>query len=282
MKNIRGSRALALLLCLLLLPLSVLAADDYPVKIDKKDLSQAASVPKSMQTIALFLLDSEESSDVETVLLASIDKSSGRACMTDIRTDILAEIPQVGYIPLAKAYAYGGPNLMMKSINKLLEMNVTSYVMLDVSSFAQIADSVGGMQMPLNAEEAATLGLSEGQQTLTGKQAIAYMRLKGDNTDGKSRQYKSIMQILYQGTRDKNPISLMGLAQKLMSTMQTNLGIMDMITLATKVMGGSQRDELMLPGTAALLEGRFEDTTVYETDWAAMRLELHAFLFPQN
>lgn len=282
MKNIRGSRALALLLCLLLLPLSVLAADDYPVKIDKKDLSQAASVPKSMQTIALFLLDSEESSDVETVLLASIDKSSGRACMTDIRTDILAEIPQVGYIPLAKAYAYGGPNLMMKSINELLEMNVTSYVTLDVSSFAQIADSVGGMQMPLNAEEAAALGLSEGQQTLTGKQAIAYMRLKGDNTDGKSRQYKSIMQILYQGTRDKNPISLMGLAQKLMSTMQTNLGIMDMITLATKVMGGSQRDELMLPGTAALLEGRFEDTTVYETDWIAMRQELHAFLFPQN
>ncbi len=282
MKNIRGSRALALLLCLLLLPLSVLAADDYPVKIDKKDLSQAASVPKSMQTIALFLLDSEESSDVETVLLASIDKSSGRACMTDIRTDILAEIPQVGYIPLAKAYAYGGPNLMMKSINELLEMNVNSYVTLDVSSFAQIADSVGGMQMPLNAEEAAALGLSEGQQTLTGKQAIAYMRLKGDNTDGKSRQYKSIMQILYQGTRDKNPISLMGLAQKLMSTMQTNLGIMDMITLATKVMGGSQRDELMLPGTAALLEGRFEDTTVYETDWAAMRQELHAFLFPQN
>lgn len=282
MKNIRGSRALALLLCLLLLPLSVLAADDYPVKIDKKDLSQAASVPKSMQTIALFLLDSEESSDVETVLLASIDKSSGRACMTDIRTDILAKIPQVGYIPLAKAYAYGGPNLMMKSINELLEMNVNSYVTLDVSSFAQIADSVGGMQMPLNAEEAAALGLSEGQQTLTGKQAIAYMRLKGDNTDGKSRQYKSIMQILYQGTRDKNPISLMGLAQKLMSTMQTNLGIMDMITLATKVMGGSQRDELMLPGTAALLEGRFEDTTVYETDWAAMRQELHAFLFPQN
>ena len=260
----------------------MLAADDYPVKIDKKDLSQAASVPKSMQTIALFLLDSEESSDVETVLLASIDKSSGRACMTDIRTDILAEIPQVGYIPLAKAYAYGGPNLMMKSINELLEMNVNSYVTLDVSSFAQIADSVGGMQMPLNAEEAAALGLSEGQQTLTGKQAIAYMRLKGDNTDGKSRQYKSIMQILYQGTRDKNPISLMGLAQKLMSTMQTNLGIMDMITLATKVMGGSQRDELMLPGTAALLEGRFEDTTVYETDWAAMRQELHAFLFPQN
>lgn len=282
MKNIRGSRALALLLCLLLLPLSVLAADDYPVKIDKKDLSQAASVPKSMQTIALFLLDSEESSDVETVLLASIDKSSGRSCMTDIRTDILAEIPQVGYIPLAKAYAYGGPNLMMKSINELLEMNVNSYVTLDVSSFAQIADSVGGMQIPLNAEEAAALGLSEGQQTLTGKQAIAYMRLKGDNTDGKSRQYKSIMQILYQGTRDKNPISLMGLAQKLMSTMQTNLGIMDMITLATKVMGGSQRDELMLPGTAALLEGRFEDTTVYETDWAAMRQELHAFLFPQN
>ncbi|WP_102411602.1 LCP family protein [Beduinella massiliensis] len=282
MKNIRGSRALALLLCLLLLPLSVLAADDYPVKIDKKDLSQAASVPKSMQTIALFLLDSEESSDVETVLLASIDKSSGRACMTDIRTDILAEIPQVGYIPLAKAYAYGGPNLMMKSINELLEMNVNSYVTLDVSSFAQIADSVGGMQMPLNAEEAAALGLSEGQQTLTGKQAIAYMRLKGNNIDGKSRQYKSIMQILYQGTRDKNPISLMGLAQKLMSTMQTNLGIMDMITLATKVMGGSQRDELMLPGTAALLEGRFEDTTVYETDWAAMRQELHAFLFPQN
>lgn len=273
--------ALAFLLCFLLLPLETLAADDYPVRIDKKDLSQAASIPKSMQTIALFLLDSE-SGDVETVLLASIDRSSGRACMTDIRTDILADIPQVGRVPLAKAYAYGGPNLMMKSINELLEMNVNSYVTLDISSFAQIADSVGGMQMPLNAQEAAALGLAEGQQTLTGKQAIAYMRLEGGNADGKSRQYKSVMQILYQGTRDKNPLSLMGLAQKLMSTMQTNLGIMDMLTLATKVMGGSQRDELMLPGTASLVESSFEGATAYETDWATMQRELHAFLFPQN
>lgn len=281
--KLRKSRcALAFLLCFLLLPLETLAADDYPVRIDKKDLSQAASIPKSMQTIALFLLDSEESGDVETVLLASIDRSSGRACMTDIRTDILADIPQVGRVPLAKAYAYGGPNLMMKSINELLEMNVNSYVTLDISSFAQIADSVGGMQMPLNAQEAAALGLAEGQQTLTGKQAIAYMRLEGGNADGKSRQYKSVMQILYQGTRDKNPLSLMGLAQKLMSTMQTNLGIMDMLTLATKVMGGSQRDELMLPGTASLVESSFEGATAYETDWATMQRELHAFLFPQN
>lgn len=271
-------RLCALFLCLLLAPAAALSGE-YAVKIDKKDLSQAEGLPKTIQTIALFLMDSAQSTDVETVLLATIDKSDGRACMTDLQTDILAEIPQVGNLPLAKAYTYGGPNLMMKSLNELLGLNIGSYVTLDVSSFSQIADSVGGMQMPLNALEAAALGLAEGAQTLSGEQTTAYMRLRGGETDGKSRQYKAVMQILYQGTRDKNPISLMGLAQKLMSTMQTNLGIMDMITLATKVMGGDEREELMLPTATSLQESDYEGEAVYAADWNALRQELHAFLF---
>lgn len=121
------------------------ALADYSVVVDDSDLSLAQALPKSVQTVVLFLTDRESSADVQTVLLASIDRESGRACMTDLRTDLIAEIPQVGSVPLAKIYVLGGPNLMMKTINELLEMNVSSYVTLDVSSFVQIAESVGGM-----------------------------------------------------------------------------------------------------------------------------------------
>ena len=245
------------------------ALADYSVVVDDSDLSLAQTLPKSVQTVALFLTDCESSADVQTVLLASIDRESGRACMTDLRTDLMAEIPQVGSVPLAKIYVLGGPNLMMKSINELLEMNVSSYVTLDVSSFVQIAESVGGMQMTLSAEEAAALGCAEGLQTLDGAQTMAYMRLPD-----------AVMQLLYQGTRDKNPFALMGLARKLMSTMTTNMGLMDMISLATTVMSGSEREEYMLPSTTPLTATEYEGMTAYTGDWTAIRQELHAFLFP--
>ena len=256
------------------------ALADYSVVVDDSDLSLAQALPKSVQTVALFLTDCESSSDVQTVLLASIDRESGRACMTDLRTDLMAEIPQVGSIPLAKIYVLGGPNLMMKSINELLEMNVSSYVTLDVSSFVQIAESVGGMQMTLSAEEAAALGCAEGLQTLDGAQTMAYMRLPDEADAARSHQYKAVMQLLYQGTRDKNPFALMGLARKLMSTMTTNMGLMDMISLATTVMGGSEREEYMLPSTTPLRATEYEGMTAYTGDWTAIRQELHAFLFP--
>ena len=249
------------------------ALADYSVVVDDSDLSLAQALPNSVQTVALFLTDCESSLDVQTVLLASIDRESGRACMTDLRTDLMAEIPQVGSIPLAKIYVLGGPNLMMKSINELLEMNVSSYVTLDVSSFVQIAESVGGMQMTLSAEEAAALGCAEGLQ-------MAYMRLPDEADAARSHQYKAVMQLLYQGTRDKNPFALMGLARKLMSTMTTNMGLMDMISLATTVMGGSEREEYMLPSTTPLTATEYEGMTAYTGDWTAIRQELHAFLFP--
>ena len=89
----------------------------------------------------------------------------------------------------------------------------------------------------LSAEEAAALGCAEGLQTLDGAQTMAYMRLPDAADAARSHQYKAVMQLLYQGTRDKNPFALMGLARKLMSTMTTNMGLMDMISLATTVMG---------------------------------------------
>ena len=253
------------------------ASAEYSIAVD--DLSLAEGLPNSVQTIALFLTDSATSTDVQTILLASIDRESGRACMTDLRTDILAQISQVGMIPLAKTYALGGPSLMMKSLNELLEMNVSNYVTLDVSSFVQIAESVGGMQMTLSADEAAALQCEEGLQTLDGEQTMAYMRLPDAMDTGRSHQYKAVMQLLYQGTRDKNHFALMSLARKLTSTMTTNMGLLDMISLATTVMNGSDREEYMLPTTTPLSEAEYEGMAVYQGDWDAISSELHAFLF---
>lgn len=58
------------------------------------------------------------------------------------------------------------------------------------------------------------------------------------------------------------------------------MGLMDMISLATTVMGGSEREEYMLPSTTPLTATEYEGMTAYTGDWTAIRQELHAFLFP--
>lgn len=270
-------------LCCLCLLLAMPALAEQPaVKIAKNDLSLNADLPRNVRTILLLLFDPQEGSSYgpsETMMLASINNDTGDATMTVLPSQLLVDIPQVGEAPLSMAYAKGGANLAMKTVNELLNLNVRDCMAFDMNRFSEIINLVGQLRVTLDEADADALGLSAGEAYLDAAQTLDYLHLPKDDPR-KDRQYTIFRQALYQGTHDKNLMGLTELMSKVLGVMDSNIGFFDLTGIASKVFGGGNQQELRLPDPAALVPTTWEGQTAYTTDTEAMKAALHSFLYP--
>ena len=140
----------------------------------------------------------------------------------------------------------------------------------------ELVAAVKTLDIELSDSEAAALGLAPGENSLDGEQALAYVRLKLESdTERNTRGYDALMQIMRQGVGSGNLISMVGMGTKLLSSVDTNLGALTAVTLATSVQGGSDRGELVLPEEEQVLTQ--EPLTV---DLAAVSERLHEEIYP--
>lgn len=274
-------RLSTLLLCLTLLLGCAASAESLTVQIGKKDLSINEELPKGVRSILLLLYDAPDGEDYgpsETIMLASIDSDNGDARMTVLPAAGLAPIPEAGELPLSQAYALGGLNLAIKTINELFDLNVRDCIAINMSAFGEIISSVGDLELTLSAEDAAALGLSEGPSQLNAEQSLSYMRLPRSE-NGPDRQYQVFRQALYQGTRDRNYGRLFQLLTQVMGSMNHNIAILDLAGLGTKVLAGASKEEKYIPQRDSWTPVDQGEDTVYRIDWQAAKAEMHAYLY---
>lgn len=58
-----------------------------------------------------------------------------------------------GYDKITHAYAYGGPELAIKTINQNFNLDIKNYVTVNFHQMAEIVDAFGGVDMDLTADE---------------------------------------------------------------------------------------------------------------------------------
>lgn len=239
---------LAALLCLLL-AFSVAAQADGGIVVDKKDLSANETLDKNVTNIVFLFKDGDVT---DTMLLASINSQTGRAVMTSLDCAAVVSVPGAGEARLADVYAMGdeasksGGPLVEKTLNEWLSLNIATYIVLDVAQLPAIVDAVGTITLDISAREREALGV-EGSE-LGGEETLAYVRLKlEDDEPGTSRAYHALMQLLYQGVKGGDMMSMLSMGTKLLSSVDSNLNPLTAVTLVTAVMSGEDRRELHLP-----------------------------------
>ena len=245
---------LAALLCLLL-AFSVAAQADGGIVVDKKDLSANETLDKNVTNIVFLFKDGDVT---DTMLLASINSQTGRAVMTSLDCATAVSVPGAGEAKLADVYAMGdeasksGGPLVEKTLNEWLSLNIATYIVLDVAQLPAIVDAVGTITLDISAREREALGI-EGSE-LGGEETLAYVRLKlEDDEPGTSRAYHALMQLLYQGVKGGDMMSMLSMGTKLLSSVDSNLNPLTAVTLVTAVMSGEDRRELHLPQAEQIL-----------------------------
>ncbi len=123
----------------------------------------------------------------DSLLLVSFDPERRRIAALSIPRDTRAQIPGFGETKINASYAYGGPRLTIKTVEKLLGVSVDHYVKLGADSFTHLIDAVGGIEIDVEKDMKYTdtwagfsVDLKKGRQRLNGKQATGYIRFRHD------------------------------------------------------------------------------------------------------
>lgn len=218
------------------------------ITVTKKDMTLNRNLDKSVNNILVLMQDGDVT---DTMLIASVNGKTGRSVMTQIECDTMVNVPEVGDVTLGEVYALGAQKsrgfLAARTVNALLDLNVSTYVAMDISSFPSLVDEIGLLSTWLNEEEAEILGTWAGDNALTSDNVLTYIgiRLESDYAE-KNRTYMVFMDLLKQGLRSSGGADLMGMGKKLLASMDTNLNALAAVTMLSSFQAGEDRRELLL------------------------------------
>lgn len=234
-------------------------------------ISEENAKSNKVVNIALFGLDRRETSGntrSDTIMIASLDKEFNKIKLTSIMRDSYVEIPERGMDKINHAYAFGGPELAIKTINHNFDMNIRDFVTVDFYGLEKIIDAMGGVEIEVSSKEVNALNSSirevdkltntdspkvqnAGLQNLNGRQAVAYSRIRkvgrGDY-ERTERQREVLEQVLNKGMKagiTKYP--------KLLNTMlpyvETSLSKTEILSLGTSTLTSGIRkiDQYRIP-----------------------------------
>ncbi len=201
---------------------------------------------ENYQVIALFGVDSQ-SSDInasgtnsDTIILMSINKSTKEVKLLSIYRDTYVSI-NGHYTKINNAYATGGPELAISTINRNLDLQVTDFITVSFKIMADVVDALGGVTLTIDTEKELenlndyitnmnTLNggssrhfTSTGTFTFDGNQAVAYSRIRymeGGDHKRASHQRELIEAIMEQAM--KKPQQLVAVLNSVLPQISTS------------------------------------------------------------
>jgi LCP family protein required for cell wall assembly len=122
----------------------------------------------------------------DTIMLLHLPANGGRPVLVSIPRDSYVDIPGYGYNKINAAYAYGGPKLLIQTVQDATGLRIDHYMGIGFTGLVDVVNDVGGVRMCLPGamkDPLAGLNLKAGCQTLDGAQALAFVRSR-EFTDG--------------------------------------------------------------------------------------------------
>jgi LCP family protein required for cell wall assembly len=154
----------------------------------------------------------------DVIMLVQMLPAEGRMQVLSIPRDLRVTIPgREKKDKINAAFAYGGAELMVRTVQETFAIGIHHYVEVDFSGFAATVDGVGGVEInfPHPARDLKSgLSVDAGLQVLDGRQALAlarsrsYQELKSgswvfvDATDlGRTRRQQQVLVALVEAVR---------------------------------------------------------------------------------
>ncbi|HEU4513362.1 MAG TPA: LCP family protein [Nocardioidaceae bacterium] len=121
----------------------------------------------------------------DTIML--LHTGAGPNLLLSIPRDSIVEVPGYGTTKVNAAYAYGGPKLLVKTLENETGIRIDSYVEIGFAGFVNVVDAVGGVEIcPKQAmkDPLAKLDIEKGCQEVDGPTALGYARSRKISTLG--------------------------------------------------------------------------------------------------
>ncbi|HEY5787326.1 MAG TPA: LCP family protein [Microlunatus sp.] len=116
----------------------------------------------------------------DTIMILSIPPG-GKPALISIPRDSYVPIPGNGTNKINAAYAFGGPELLVATVEQNTGLRIDAYTEIGFGGFVNVIDALGGIEMCLPKaikDKDSHLNLKKGCQTLSGTNALGYVRMR--------------------------------------------------------------------------------------------------------
>lgn len=278
------------------------------VKLDNDSLglnqnTQSTDKKDDIINIALFGLDAPNGevgrSDADLIL--TIDKKHHKLKLTSIMRDSYVDVKDHGMTKLTHAYAYGGPELALNTINTNFDLAIDKFITVNFTSLPKVIDKLGGVDINLtpgdlkymngyiknldniNKTDSPDIN-STGMHHLDGTQALAYCRIRYDGGDQRRTQrQRTVLQAVFKKMKDTSVTQYPAILNELLPLVTTNISANEFISLGKDIAdtGATQFEDLKVPCDKHE-DGKMIDGVYYMTyDLKAETKELHKFIYEQ-
>jgi LCP family protein required for cell wall assembly len=175
---------------------------------------------------------------------------SGGTTLVSLPRDSYVPIPGHGSNKLNAAFAFGGPQLLVRTIEQATGVRVDHYAEIGFGGFVGVVDAVGGVRMCIKQpmkDRKAGLDLKKGCQTLNGGQALGYVRTRASaraDLDRVARQRQFFSALISKATSPGvvlNPFSSIPMALHATDNFSVDQrdGLSDLVGLMWSIKGVS-------------------------------------------
>jgi LCP family protein required for cell wall assembly len=232
------------------------------IALDTSDLNNQDRPESVVQTdtsatnILIMGSDSREGSngsygDVEgarsdTTLLVHIYEGREAATVVSIPRDSFVELAGCKMLNGEKsdpymskfnaAFAIGGPVCTVKTVEKLTNVRINNFVVVDFEAFKKVVDAIGGVEVCLTSPAydpivpgrgGSGLDLPAGYSNITGEQALAFVRARESLGDGSdlsriTRQQEFIASMI-RGMTEKGLLTNPGMIYRVLNAVTTSI-----------------------------------------------------------
>lgn len=303
---------MTILVVLVLIPISLIAGLYFflgKLETDTLDESKLGissnSKIEEVTNIALFGTDNrnpDSTSRSDSIMILTINSKTKKIKISSIMRDSLVDIPDHGETKINHAYAYGGPELALRTLNTNFDLNIKDYVTVDFYSLSTIIDLLGGFEVTLKSGEAAAMNKaineinrvenlpygtdyvsdSDLPQVLNGRQTVSYARIRktGNGDYERTERQRRVLSFCIEKLQNLSVSQAISVANEVFPLVRTSLTSGEVISLGSKVLtsGPYEIEQLRIPVDGTFTTGRFNSMWAIQMDKDENSLKLHDFM----
>lgn len=197
----------------------------------------------------------------DTMILMSLNPNTDSMIMLSIPRDTYVNIPGRGMDKINHAYAFGGVDLAVETVEQNFDIPVHTYARVNMEGFQQGIDAIGGVTV--NNPQSFTQGNSsfaEGAIQLNGEEALDYIRMRKQDPRGdmgRNERQRAVVAAALDKAASFDTITKFGeILDILGGNVQTDMDMEMIRTLSTGYLGTRHNIQTMeIQGSGSTING---------------------------
>lgn len=201
----------------------------------------------------------------DVMMLLTVNSATELITVTSIPRDAYVMIPGYYMDKINHAYAFGGPELSMQTVEQWFDIEIDNYIAVNMAGLKEVIDAVGGIDVVSPTSFSISgYDFSAGEAiTLDGDKALAYVRERytsGGDYGRQERQRQVVQGLISKMASFDSILNFQTVFSTMSSNIETDLGFVNLVQLFADYRQLANNVEFyQLSGGGTMIDGIYYD-----------------------